>query len=226
MILQSFSESILAFWNTVFTDSGAWMLIFSGLMALVWFFYEGVRRGWIRRKKDDWELDSVSRFLKFLIFFGIALGLVTVITAVLTMIQNYAPSYAYAANYPTKEQQFDLLTSISLLVMGLAMFIKPLQDVPIATIVGLIAGAAAALLLTMIIPDGLAGYSWVKWVIVGVFVLVTSVIGALLKVWVDGIEAVAKLLSWPPVALILAAYCITQGLFVLVGGQTLILLNP
>lgn len=226
MIQQSIGESIIAFWDTVFTDSGAWMLIFSGLMALIWFFYEGVRRGWIRRKKDDWELDSVSRFLKFLIFIGIALGLVTIVTAVMTMIRNFAPSYAYAARYPDKEQAFDLLTSISLLVMGLAMFIKPLQDVPIATIVGLVAGAAVALLLTMIIPDDLLGSSWVKWVIVGIFVLITSVIGALLKVWVDGIEAVAKLLSWPPVALIIAAYCITQGLFVLIGGQTLILLNP
>jgi len=61
-------------------------------------------------------------------------------------------------------------------------------------------------------------------VLVIICVLVTSIVGALLKVWVDGIEAVAKLLSWPPVALLIASYCIVQGLFVLVGGQSLIVL--
>ncbi|MCF2138641.1 MAG: hypothetical protein K9W44_01135 [Candidatus Lokiarchaeota archaeon] len=220
-LLQIFqiADGILDLWVKVFGDSGAWMLIFCGLMALVWFFYEGMRRGWIRRKKEDWEMDSVSRFLKFLIFLGIILGLINVITAVITISLDIPPSYAYRDNIGN---HYDLLTSISLLVMGLAMFIKPLQDVPIATIVGLIAGAAVALLLAMVIPSGFVSDSTLKWILVIVFVAITSIVGALLKVWVDGIEAIAKLLSWPPVALILAAYCIVQGIFVLVGGNTLV----
>ncbi|WP_457557242.1 hypothetical protein [Candidatus Harpocratesius sp.] len=221
-LLQIFqiADGILDLWVKIFGDSGAWMLIFCGLMALVWFFYEGMRRGWIRRKKEDWEMDSVSRFLKFLIFLGILLGLINVITAVITISLDIPPSYAYRDNIGN---HYDLLTSISLLVMGLAMFIKPLQDVPIATIVGLIAGAAVALLLAMVIPSGFVSDSTLKWILVIVFIAITSIVGALLKVWVDGIEAIAKLLSWPPVALILAAYCIVQGIFVLVGGTSLIM---
>lgn len=219
MIYQQFAQGLLDLWVKVFGDSGAWMLIFCGLMALVWFFYEGMRRGWIRRKKEDWEMDSVSRFLKFLIFLGIVLGLINVITAIVTISLDIPPSYAYRDNVGN---HYDLLTSISLLVMGLAMFIKPLQDVPLATIIGLVAGAAVALLLAMVIPSGFLSDSTLKWILVIVFVAVTSIVGALLKVWVDGIEAVAKFLSWPPVALVLAAYCIVQGLFVLVGGSSLI----
>ncbi|MHA1776017.1 MAG: hypothetical protein DRO88_07465 [Promethearchaeia archaeon] len=218
MVFLQFAQGLLDLWVKIFGDSGAWMLIFCGLMALVWFFYEGMRRGWIRRKKEDWEMDSVSRFLKFLIFLGIVLGLINVITAVITISLDIPPSFAYRDNVGN---HYDLLTSISLLVMGLAMFIKPLQDVPIATIVGLIAGAAVALLLAMVIPSGFLSDSTVKWILVIVFVAITSIVGALLKVWVDGIEAVAKFLSWPPIALVLAAYCIVQGLFVLVGGTSL-----
>ncbi len=224
MTLLQLSESILELWINVFGDSGAWMLIFCGLMALVWFFYEGMRRGWIRKKKDEWEMDNVSRFLKFIIFLGILLGLINIITAVVTIWGNIPPSFAYRDN-PTLNAQnhYDLLTSISLLVMGLAMFIKPLQDVPIATVVGLVAGAAVALLLAMIIPDDILGGNTLKWILVITFIAITSIVGALLKVWVDGVEAVAKFLSWPPIALIIAAFCITQGLFVLVGGTSLIM---
>lgn len=222
MTLLQLSENILDLWVRVFGDSGAWMLIFSGLMALVWFFYEGVRRGWIRRKKEDWEMDSVSRFLKFIIFLGVILGLITIITAIITMWLDIPPSYAYRDN-PNAGNHYDLLTSISLLVMGLAMFIKPLQDVPIATIVGLIAGAAVALLLAMVIPPTIVADTTLKWILVITFIAITSIVGALLKVWVDGVEAIAKFLSWPPVALIIAAYCIVQGLFVLVGGTSLIM---
>ncbi|MHA1673664.1 MAG: hypothetical protein ACTSYI_08545 [Promethearchaeota archaeon] len=225
MTLLQLSESILDLWINVFGDSGAWMLIFCGLMALIWFFYEGMRRGWIRKKKDEWEMDNVSRFLKFIIFLGIVLGLINIITAIITIWGNIPPSFAYRDNpIPDAQNHYDLLTSISLLVMGLAMFIKPLQDVPIATIVGLVVGAAVALLLAMFIePTGFVSDTTLKWILVIVFVAITSIVGALLKVWVDGVEAVAKFLSWPPVALIIAAFCITQGLFVLVGGTSLIM---
>ncbi len=57
-----------------------------------------------------------------------------------------------------------------------------------------------------------------KWVLVIIFVLISSIVGALLNVWIDGIEAVAKFLSWPPIAIVLAAYCIVQGFMVLVAG--------
>ncbi|MHA1521877.1 MAG: hypothetical protein ACTSVZ_01140 [Promethearchaeota archaeon] len=224
MTLLQLSDSILQLWIDVFGDSGAWMLIFCGLMALVWFFYEGMRRGWIRKKKDEWEMDNVTRFLKFIIFLGILLGLINIITAIITIWGNIPPSFAYRDNpIPYAQNHYDLLTSISLLVMGLAMFIKPLQDVPIATIVGLVAGAAVALVLAMIIPVDTVGDTTLKWILVITFIAITSIVGALLKVWVDGVEAVAKFLSWPPIALIIAAFCITQGLFVLVGGTSLIM---
>jgi pimeloyl-ACP methyl ester carboxylesterase len=218
-------EEILALWVRIFGDSAAVMLVYCGIMALVWFFYEGVRRGFVKPKNEAWERDKVSRILKIIIYIGILLGLISIITAIVTIVLEIPPSYAYRDNPGphSRGNTFDWLTSISLLVMGLAMFIKPLEDVPIATIIGLGAGAAVSLLLGLLLPAELMQNTVMKWILIGIFVIVTSAVGAMLKVWVDGIEFVAKVLSWPPVAILLAAYCLVQGFSVWIMGYSLIL---
>jgi hypothetical protein len=55
-------------WVTLFADSAAILTVLCGLMALVWFFYEGVRRGFVKPKKEAWERDKVSRVLKIVIY--------------------------------------------------------------------------------------------------------------------------------------------------------------
>ena len=124
MILQN--EFLDAFVR-LFADSGAIMLVLCGLMALVWFFYEGVRRGWVKPKGEEWERDKVSRALKIIIGLGIILGVIALCTGIVTMVMDIPPSNAYANNHG---EHFDWLTSIALIVMGIAMFLKPLEDLP------------------------------------------------------------------------------------------------
>jgi hypothetical protein len=220
MILTS---DILDFWVNAFGDSGAILTVLCGLMALIWFFYEGVRRGFVKPKNEAWERDKVSKILKIVIYLGIILGIICVISAIVTMVLDIPPSDAYAAN--TKygfDNGFDWLTSITLLVMGLSMFLKPLEDVPIATIIGLAVGAAVALLLGLLLPTSLSDNAYMKWVLIGVFLIITTAVGAMLKVWLDGIEFIAKILSWPPVSMVLAAFCLVQGFAVWIAGTTLI----
>jgi hypothetical protein len=218
-------NDIINWWMVVFGDSAAWLLIFSGMMTLVWFFYEGVRRGFVKPKNEAWERDKVSRFLKAVVVLGIVLGIIMVLTAILTMVKDIPPSFKYRDNPGDHSlgDHFDWLTSISLLVLGLAMFIKPLEDVPLATIIGLVVGAGVAFLLALLIPTNLGENTTMKWILVIVFVIVTSLVGAMTKVWVDGIEGVAKFISWPPVAIVISAFCFIQGFAVLLVGYSLIL---
>lgn len=218
-------NDIINWWGVVFGDSAAWLLIFGGMMALVWFFYEGVRRGFVKPKNEAWERDKVSRFLKGIVVLGIALGVIMIITAIFTMVMDLPPSDAYMENpgANSRGDHFDWLTSISLLILGLAMFIKPLEDVPLATIIGLIVGAGVAFLLALIIPTDLGANTTMKWVLIVVFIVITSLVGAMTKVWIDGIEGIAKFISWPPVALIISALCFIQGFAVLLVGYSLIL---
>ncbi|MHA1648048.1 MAG: hypothetical protein ACTSVU_08190 [Promethearchaeota archaeon] len=196
-------------------------------MALVWFFYEGIRRGWVKPKNESWERDTVSKLLKVIIILGVVLGVVLIITAVMTMIMDIPPSYSYR-DQPgalSRGPHFDYLVSISLLVMGLAMFIKPLEDVPLATIIGLACGAGAAFLLAMLIPKDIVSDQTLKWVLIIVFIVITSLIGAMIRVWIAGIEGVAKFISWPPIALVAAAFCLVEGFSVLLAGKTLFLIG-
>ncbi|MHA1511526.1 MAG: hypothetical protein ACTSRX_07390 [Promethearchaeota archaeon] len=203
MILQNEFLDTFVKW---FADSGAIMLVICGLMALVWFFYEGVRRGWVKPKGEEWERDKVSRTLKVIIGLGIILGVITLLTGIVTMVMNIRPSLAYESLHGS---QFDWLTSIALIVMGIAMFLKPLEDLPLAALIGLAAGAAAALL----------------WILFGLFALVATLVGVAIKFWLSSIEAISKFISWPPMALITAAFCLVQGFMVWITGNTIIMIG-
>ena len=218
-MLLTTENGLVNFWENAFGDSAAILTVLCGLMALIWFFYEGVRRGFVKPKNESWERDKVSKILKIVIYLGIILGIICVITSIMTIVGNLPPSDAYAANVAN---EFDWLTSITLLVMGLAMFLKPLEDVPIATIIGLAVGAAVALLLGLLLPTTLTASPYMKWVLIAVFLIITTAVGAMLKVWLDGVEFVAKVLSLPPVSRLLAAFCLVQGFAVWVAGITLI----
>ena len=210
----------------LFADSAAIMLVICGLMALVWFFYEGVRRGWVKPKGEEWERDKVSRSLKIIIGLGIILGVITLVTGIVTMVMNIRPSLAYER---LNGSHFDWLTSIALLVMGVAMFLKPLEDLPLAALIGLAAGAGAALLVALILPQDLvtraSEYVNMKWVLFGLFALVATIVGVAIKFWLSSIEAISKFISWPPMALITAAFCLVQGFMVWIGGHTLIMIG-
>lgn len=222
-ILQDDTNKFLTAFVNIFADSGAIMLVICGLMALVWFFYEGVRRGWVKPKGEEWERDKVSRTLKVIIGLGIILGIITVLTGIVTMVLNIRPSIAYANRYG---EQFDWLTSISLLVMGVAMFLKPLEDLPLAALIGLAAGAAAALLVALILPQDLVAtvseFVNLKWILFALFAVIATIVGVSIKFWLSSIEAISKFISWPPMALIAAAYCLVQGIMVWTTGYTLI----
>ena len=224
MILQNEFLDTFVEW---FADSGAIMLVLCGLMALVWFFYEGVRRGWVKPKGEEWERDKVSRTLKVIIGLGIILGVIAIVTGIVTMVMDIPPSFAYR-DKPTDfaNDHFDWLTSIALIVMGIAMFLKPLEDLPLAALIGLAAGAGAALLVALILPAEFIvaanGYVNMKWILFGLFALVATIVGVSIKFWLSSIEAISKFISWPPMALITAAFCLVQGFLVWFTGNSLI----
>ena len=215
----------------LFVDSGAIMLVICGLMALVWFGYEGVRRGFIKSKNESWERDTVSRVLKIIILFGLVLGVVVLTTGIMTMVLNMPPSFKYRdfGGVALSQNHFDWLTSIALLVMGVAMFLKPLEDVPLASLIGIVAGAGVSFILALTIPQSLvttlSPYVNMKWVLFGIFVVVATIVGVALKFWVGALETISKVISWPPFALLAAAFCLTQGIMIWSTGNTLLMIG-
>jgi hypothetical protein len=224
--------NMLAEWNmetfvNIFGDSAAWMLIFAGCMAILWFIYEGIRNGgFIRRTKEDFEkYDNISKGLKLIIVLGMILGLLEIATGVVTIMLNIPPSFKYAE--VVGEARYDLLTSGLLIILGIAMFMKPMLDAPISALIGLLAAIAVGIILAMVLPPEWVDFATQqtgvnpKWLIVGVAVIVGLIVGAMAKFAIGSLEAIAKVISWPPIALLIAIICFVQGFGLLIWGFSL-----
>ena len=222
-LFQSRMDTFLA----IFGDSAAWMLIFAGCMAVVWFLYEGYRNGgFIRRTKEDFEkYDQIGGFLKLIILLGMVLGAIEIATGIVTIMLNLSPSDKFAE--VVGEQRCDILTSALLIAMGLTMFLKPMLDAPLSAIIGLIAAVLVGIALAIFIPqewvDIAYQYSSVnpRYILIGVAGFVGLLVSAMAKFAIGSLETIAKVLSWPPVALIMAIVCFVQGFGVLIFGFTL-----
>jgi hypothetical protein len=203
-----------------FPRSAAWLLIIGGLLAVTWLGYERKRKkGFIRIKTEDWEETEVSKILRIISYSGILLGIIMVWASIVGMINDIAPSFKFADRFPLEGN--DTLTSVSLLIMGLVCFMKPINDLPWAGLIGLFAGIGSAIFISLSMPAEWLANPDYKWYIVIIGIVIATVVGVAVKFWIGSIQLISRILSYPPVALIVAAYCLIQGIMVLTMGYGL-----
>jgi hypothetical protein len=112
-----------------------------------------------------------------------------------------------------------------LIVLGLVCILKPLGDLPWASIVGLVGGVALAIVSLSFIPVAQLATALsinVAWIYLIVIIVIGTIVGLLFKFWAKGIMGLAKILSWPPIALVVAIGCFVQAYMLLVLGQSII----
>jgi hypothetical protein len=212
----------------IFGDSAAWMLIFAGAMALIWFFYEGYRnKGFLRGKKEEFDkYDEISKILKIIILAGMILGAIEIATGIVTMMLNIAPSDAFAARVGA--ERYDLFTSLLLIILGISMFLKPMLDAPLSALIGLLVAIGIGIIISAVIPDGWLSFVQViwginpRWIIIGVAVVIGIIVGVMVKFAIGSLETIAKVISWPPVAFLMALLCFVQGFGLLFFGYSLV----
>ncbi len=220
MILQlNISDIILA----PLARYAAFILVILGVMWLIYGIYEGKRRGSFKeRKVKDWDY-KITMFLKVLTYLGFLLGIIAIITGVAGITLNEPPSVAYGASVSNSVNYF---TAIVLIIVGVFTFLKPANDMPIATIIALLAGAAIVIVLSIIIPPKayqlLDVFVNAKVVFLVIFIIIFSLTAVIVKFYSDGLMKLSKGISWPPIAIVLSIFCFLQGFLLLVGGVSLI----
>lgn len=220
MILQlNISDVLLA----PLASYAAFILVILGVMWLIYGVYEGKRRGSFKeRKVKDWDY-KITMFLKVLTYLGFLVGIVALLAGVAGITLNQAPSVAYAASVNDSVNYF---TSIILIIIGIFTFLKPANDMPIATIVALLAGSALVAVLSIIIPPKayqlLDVFVNAKVVFLVIFIIVFSLTAVIVKFYSDGLMKLSKAISYPPLAIILSIFCFLQGFLLLAGGVSLI----
>jgi len=138
------------------------------------------------------------------------------------LILDIPPSFRFAA---ITENGADHFTCIFLIVIGIAMLFKPVNDMPLASIIGILAGSAAALVLVLFVPDSaveIIGY-WInpKLGLIIVFIVVTAIVALTAKFYISIMQKISKFLSWPPVAFLIMLFCFVQGILLWGFGMSI-----
>ena len=223
MLLQT--EIFLAFLNWVAQSAGV-MVFISGFIALTWLGYERKRRGSFTRRKASEEGEGkkfdISRFLRILSYLGIVVGVLDIWAGSMDLILDIPPSFRYTGGGA------DHFTCIFLIVIGIAMLFKPINDLPLTSIISLIAGSAAAFLLAIFVPDSAVEFIaiWInpKLALIIAFIVVAAIVAVTAKFYIKVLQAISKFLSWPPIAFIIMGFCFIQGIL-LWGFGTSIFVN-
>jgi len=203
---------------------GGFFFLILGIMWLIYAIYETKRRGSFKKRKvESWNFD-VTKFLKGLTYIGILVGIFSMMSGIGELILDEPPSVAYAAANPGAGRS--LFSAILLIVFGIFTLLKPLNDLPIASVVGLIIASAAAIIVCLLIPDVLVEHIAIhfdpKWFFIILFIIILAIIAILVKFYIAGIMRISKIISWPPLAFIVAVVCLIQGFLLLVLGISIV----
>ena len=208
---------------TGLADLGAAFLLLLGIIWIIYGLYEATRRkSFLKKKAEDWDF-PITKFLKVLTLCGFVVGILCVIVGIGSIILDLPPSKLYGIEHPGVGR--NLFTSIFLIILGLITFLKPINDLPIASMLGLIIATIVCIILAWIIPDGavkfLANYVNPKIVLIIIFIIIFAIVAITVKFWMSFWMGLSKLLSYPPLAFILAAFCIIQATLLIVVGNSL-----
>ena len=195
-----------------------WVLIL-GVMWIIYGIYEAKRRGSVKeRKVEDWDF-KLTKFLKVLTYLGMVIGVLALLSGVSGLMYNIPPT----STFPT--MQVSIFTSVLLIILGILTFLKPMNDIPIASVIGLLAGSAVVAIIVMTLPAD--AYTiigiWIDPTVffVILFIIVFAIVALTAKFYIGTLMGISKIISWPLFALIIGGFCLLQAFFLLVVGVSI-----
>jgi hypothetical protein len=210
-----------AFLRPLAEFAGFFILIL-GVIWMIYAFYEAKRRGSFKeRKVEDWNF-KITKFLKALTYLGFVVGVLSILCGVGGLILNQPPSVAYAAN---TQNSASIFTSAFLIILGVLTFLKPINDLPIGSVLGLLLATFVVIFASLAIPDTavqlIAVFIDPKLFMIILFIVVFAIVALTVKFYIGSLMSVSKAISWPPLAFIIAIFCLLQGFLLLVIGMSI-----
>ena len=215
LILQTeYWPYVVGFFNWVSESAGIFVLL-SGIIALTWVGFEGKRRGSFFKRKSDSE-STISKGLRIIMriisYSGVIVGILAIWAGAMGLILDIPPSFKYGAITP----HADHFTCIFLIVVGIAMLFKPVKDLPLTSMLSLIAASATVFILALLVPDSVVTFitPWInpKLLLIITFIIVTILVAFIAKFFIKIPQAISKFLSWPPIAFLIMVFGLVQGI--------------
>jgi len=203
-----------AFLTWVSESAGIFVLI-SGVIALSWLGFERKRRGSFFKRKSESE-STISKSLRIILriisYSGVIVGILDIWAGAMGLILDIPPSFKYGAITP----HADHFTCIFLIVVGIAMLFKPVKDLPLTSILALMAASATVFILALLVPDSvrvlIAGWINPKLLLIIIFIIVTVLVAFVAKFFIKIPQAISKFLSWPPIGFFIMVFGFIQGI--------------
>jgi len=207
---------------------GGFFILLLGVIWMIYAFYEAKRRGSFKeRKVEDWNF-KITKFLKVLTFLGFFIGIFSILCGVGGLILNEPPSLAFAAQQSTQgiiPPTVSVFSSALLIILGILTFLKPLNDLPIGSVLGLLVATFVVIFASLAIPDTavkvIAVFIDPKLFMIILFIVVFAIVALTVKFYIGSLMAISKAISWPPLAFIIAVFCLLQGFLLLVIGVSI-----
>ncbi|MFX1297097.1 MAG: hypothetical protein ACFFD2_19870 [Promethearchaeota archaeon] len=199
----------------------AWLMMV--ILAIMWFIYasyEANRRETWRKltKIDDWNF-NITPFLKLLTYVGFIVGILSIFSGASGLILDIPPSTKYATETANSVNYF---TSIFLIIFGLLTFFKPLNDLPISSIIGLAAAAlVTAIIIWVIMALGVSISTAIAVALIVIFLIIFAITAITVKFYTAIFMGISKIISWPPFAFIAAVFCFVQGIMLVALGTSI-----
>jgi hypothetical protein len=147
-------------------------------------------------KHDDSHLDELATYV------GFVLGAVMIVMAILVAIEE-------TANW---------FTLVMMILVALTLFLKPLKDLPLAAIVGVIAGAIAAYVASLFLSSPVLGME--EWKILAViFFVVTFIVWLVFHFIEDLMKLTRMILAWRPVMAFVGLVATVEGVLLLLDSS-------
>jgi len=184
-------------------DYTPYILILGGVVAASWLLEKLARPAPVVGEPVSWLVKVAS-------LFGFFVGILLLVTA--------------AAAWSM--QAWDTGTRYLLIVTGLALFLKPLKDIPWAALIGLAVGGLCVVFVFLFYPLPETVYVLTygissKWIYLVIFFIPALFVYMLLKFVEDVLRLIGMILAFKPVAITLGLICIVQGILLKFFEQSL-----
>ncbi len=191
---------------TFLVDYAPYILILGGIVAISWLLERLVKAVPVAGEPTSWLIKITS-------FFGFFVGILLIVTA--------------AVAWSTEAPQVDTGTQYLLIVAGLALFLKPMKDIPWAALFGLGVGGLCAgfVFLLYPLPETVYGISS-TWIYLVIFFIPAVFVYMVFKFIEDVLKLIGMVLTFKPVTLALGLVCIAQGILLLLNTSLFTMLFP
>jgi hypothetical protein len=173
-----------------------YILILGGFIAISWFIEKLVRPVPVVGK-------PASILTKIVTFFGFFVGILLIVTAGVVW---------------STQAQVDNYTIYLLIIAGLALFLRPIKEIPWAALLGLIVGGLTVAIIYFFfpLPETVVGIAS-TWIYLAIFLIPAVLVYMVFKFIEDMLKLIGMILGSKPVTFIVGLVCIAQGVLLLLN---------